>query len=59
MREASQDAIFHPTRDFDLNDEAFLKLLQPGVNKYFGGIAEQLLNLCLNGAKAQAAALKS
>jgi hypothetical protein len=51
-KEASPDAIFHAAKDFDLTDEDFLRPLQRGINKYFGSIASEVLDLCLRGVKA-------
>jgi hypothetical protein len=46
---APPDAVFHATRDFQLNEEPFLRYLRMGMRKYFRDIAEEVMALCLEG----------
>jgi hypothetical protein len=44
------DAVFHAARDFKLQ-EAFLRSLKMGMRKYFRDIAEDMMQLCLQGPR--------
>jgi hypothetical protein len=43
------DAIFHPGRDFALNEETFNRNLAMGMRRHFGDIAEDVMGLCVYG----------
>jgi hypothetical protein len=52
-------AIFHGGRDFELSEAGFRKAMWNGMRKYFGGIAEDVMGLCLNGRDYQRRQLKA